>query len=157
MNKQNSGKKCKKYKTEEAENIFRKMLKEAGFQYKEPNVKLAWGVFKEMCLVEFECAGDDLLFETGTYNFEGQEEFLLSFVRQFTIEVDGEYDYMEQLHLDFGYKPEAELGSLKKILWTYDFDGDFSKFFQAVEQSPAFLIPQEKFVPEECELFIDEV
>lgn len=148
---------AKIFQTEEAEGIMRKMLNEEGFDEKAPDVKAAWNSFKKMCEVEFDCAGDDLLFETGMYEFSGEKEFFLSFVRQFTVDVDGEYDYMKQLHLDFNYKPEQELENLKEIVWTFDFEDDFEQFFKAVEENAVFLNLQEHYKPIGCELFMEEI
>ena len=39
------------------------------------------------------------------------DRFCLSLVRQFTIEVDGDYDYIEQIHLDLFYMPDETLNS----------------------------------------------
>lgn len=143
--------------TDGAEALLRKMLKENGFQPKSPDVKIAWETFKAMCDVKFECEEDELLFETGVYDFSGKDMFFLSVVRQFTIiEEDGEYDYVEQLHMDFAYEPEKELKELVKTIWTYEYDGDFGRFFEEVEKCQAFCVPRDGYLPVEFELYFDE-
>lgn len=144
--------------TDGAEALLRKMLKENGFQPKSPDVKIAWETFKAMCDVKFECEEDELLFETGVYDFSGKDMFFLSVVRQFTIiEEDGEYDYVEQLHMDFLYEPVPELAEFSETIWTYDFEDDFGGFFEAVEKSQVFCAVRESFIPVEFELYFDEV
>lgn len=147
----------KTYKTEEAKGIFRALLKAADFQESTPNLKTAWETFKSMCEYEFDCGGEDLLFEAGVYNFTGKDLFYLYIVRQFTLEVEDEYDYIEQLRMEFSYEPVGELKTLEERIWTYEFDDDFKAFMEAVEKSPAFLLAQKDAAPVGFELFLEEV
>ena len=148
----------KKRKTESAEAFLRGMLKERGFLPKEPDVLVAWETFKAMCDVSFDCSEDELLFEAGIYDYSGKEMFCLSIVRQFTIiEEEGEYDYIEQLHMDFLYEPEEMLRDLSETIWTYDFDDDFGKFFDAVERCPAFGAVRNGASAVEFEMYFDEI
>lgn len=143
-------------KTEKAEEFFKELLKKHGFDKKKPDLLTGWTVFKKMSAQPFDCAGDSLLFETGVYDFTGEALYYISLVRQFTIDVDGEYDYLEQLHLEFTYQPEECLKDQKTIIQTYDFDDDFQMFFEAVEKAEAFLLPQE-MIPAGVEIYMDEV
>lgn len=152
-----SKEKKKKYETEEAEKMFRGLLKDAGFIEAAPDVKTAWETFKKMCEYEFDCGGDELLFEAGVYDFIGKDLLYLAIVRQFTIEVEGEYDYMVELRMEFSYEPVGELRELEETIHTYEFDDDFEQFFVAVEKSPAFLLPQAKSTPVGFELILDEI
>lgn len=146
-----------KHETEEAEKMLRDLLKDAGFKEAVPNVKTAWEAFKKMCEYEFDCGGDDLLFEAGVYDFIGKELLYLAIVRQFTIEVEEEYDYMVELRMEFSYEPKGALRELEETISTYEFDDDFQRFFEAVEKSPAFLLPQENDTPVGFELILDEI
>lgn len=144
--------------TEEGLPLFRKMLKEAGFDPKEPDLQTAWEVFQKFSGSRFDCSDDSLLFEAGIFDFTGEDEqFCLSFVRQFTIEVEEEYDYMQQLHIDLFYQPDESLERLEDTIWTYDFDDDFPSFFKAVEQSEAFKRLMAERRPSSCEIYQDEV
>lgn len=154
---ENSKGKKKIYETEEAEVILKALLKEAGFHDEAPDLVTAWETFKKMCEYEFDCAEDELLFETGVYDFTGKELYYLYIVRQFTIEVEGEYDYLEQLRMEFSYEPEGELKEMEEIISTFEFDDDFGEFIKAVEKSPAFLLPEEKYAPVGFELFTEEI
>lgn len=144
-------------KTVDALGRYRASLKEAGFNPKEPELKTAWEVFKKLSCLRFDCSDDSLLFETGVYDFTGEEQFYLSMVRQFTIEVDGEYDYMEQIHLEFSYRTDEKLAGLKETFWTYDFDDDVSAFIAAVEESPAFKIPLKEYHALAVDIYQDEI
>lgn len=144
-------------KTSEGLAVFRKLLKEAGFQPKDPDLQTAWNVFKRFIKLSFDCADDSLLFETGVYDVTGEEMFYLSLVRQFTIEVDGEYDYMEQIHLDLLYKPDEILGNLEETIRTYEFDDEIPAFLEAVEQSPSFKILMEQYHPSAADIYQDEI
>ena len=144
-------------KTSEGMARFRALLKENGFIPKEPNLKTGWDVFRKFAGLQFDCADDSLLFEAGVYEYTDETLFCLSMVRQFTIEVDGEYDYIEQIHLDLFYKPDGTLGGLKETLWTCDFDDDASAFFKAVEESASFKIPFERYQPMSCDIYQDEI
>lgn len=143
-------------KTEKAEEYFKELLKKNGFDEKKPNLLTGWEVFKRMSVQTFDCFEDSLLFESGVYDFTGEALYYVSLVRQFTIDVDGEYDYMEQLHLEFTYQQEERLLEQKTIIQTYDFDDDFQMFFEAVEKAEAFLIPQ-GMTPVGVEIYMDEV
>lgn len=143
-------------KTEKAEEYFKELLKKSGFDEKKPNLLTGWEVFKRMSVQTFDCFEDSLLFESGVYDFTGEALYYVSLVRQFTIDVDGEYDYMEQLHLEFTYQQEERLLEQKTIIQTYDFDDDFQMFFEAVEKAEAFLIPQ-GMTPVGVEIYMDEV
>lgn len=144
-------------KTVDALGKLRASLKEAGFNPKEPDLKTAWEVFKKFNRLRFDCSDDSLLFEAGVYDVTGEEQFYLSMVRQFTIEVDGEYDYMEQIHLDLIYPADDRLGSLNETLWTYDFDDDIPAFIAAVEESPAFNIALEEYHALASDIYQDEI
>lgn len=133
------------------------ILKEAGFNPKEPDLKTAWSAFKKFNELRFDCADDSLLFETGIYNFTGEELFYLSMVRQFTLEVDGEFDYMEQIHLELAYQPDERLEGLGERLWTYEFDDDASVFMEAVEKSQVFTILLEQYHPSASDIYQDEI
>ena len=75
---------------------------------------------------------DDLLFETGTFNFTGEKLFYFSLVRQFKFLSDDEY---VQLRLDVTYSPSIRTALLFKTKWDSQVDGDF---FEMVKTSSAF-------------------
>lgn len=156
VKKQKTGAKSR-FKTEEGMAIFRKNLKAAGFNPKEPGLPSAWEGFKRFSESQFDCPDDSLLFEAGMFDFTEEERFCLSFVRQFTVEVEEEYDYLEQLHLDLFYQPDERLKSLNETIWTYDFDDAFPPFFKAVEKNEVFQLLMSEYQPFSCEIYQDEV
>lgn len=155
--KQGNGER-QRLKTEEGLPLFRKMMKEEGFNPKEPKKQAAWEAFRRFSAVSFDCAGDSLVFEAGMFDYTDDEPlYCLSFIRQFTIEVEGEYDYIEQIHLDLFYRPDETLRNLEETIWTCDFDDEFPPFFEAVERSEAFSRLGPECQPSSCEIYQDEV
>jgi hypothetical protein len=135
---------------------FKSRLAQAGFDDAQPDAALAWRVFKEFALVAVECADDALLFQTGTYAFSGEPSFHLDFTRQFTIEEDGEYVCMEQLHCTLHYAPSAELSELTWNLWSSSCPS-LSDFCSQVEASAEFLTPTQHHKPLRAEIDQEEV
>ena len=75
---------------------------------------------------------DDLLFETGTYNFTGKKLFYFSLVRQFQYKCGDEYI---QLHLDICYTPSPATARICDTEWGSLLEGDF---FDMVRSSTAY-------------------
>lgn len=150
--------KTKKIQTQDAEQVLKKLLKENGFSFKEPKLMTLFDVFKEMSRVVFDCSEDELLFEAGCFDYDGEERFCLSLVRQFTIiEDEGEFDYIEQLNIDILYDVNEKVKELSETIWSYEFEDDFEQFFGAVEKSAAFGLALEVLKPVEVDLYMDEV
>lgn len=146
-----------KLQVEDSEEVFKKILKQKGFTLKNPDIQTGWEAFKEMSSLTFKCSDNGLLFETGMYDFSGENLYYVSFVRQFTMVVDEEYDYMEQLHLDFYCQPDEKFASFKERIWTYDFDDDFEKFLQAVEENSVFQLLKKSQMTKKAEIYLEEV
>lgn len=144
-------------KTSDGIKRFRALLKEAEFNPREPKLAGAWEAYKKFSEISFDCAIDNLLFEAGIYDCTEGDVFCLSLVRQFTLEVEDEYDYIEQIHLDLLYQPDETLRGLKETLLTYEFDDNVAAFLEAVEKSPAFQIPLKQYAPAAAEIYQDEI
>jgi hypothetical protein len=87
---------------------------------------------------------DGLLFQGGVYDFEtlGGRRYHLDFVRQFSYDMDGEYDHMEQLHCSFLYDPTPALESVTpENLWSFGLSLD--EFYARVDQMRAFRVPMD--------------
>ena len=82
---------------------------------------------------------DDLLFETGTYNFTGKKLFYFSLVRQFQYKSGDEYI---QLRLDVCYAPSPVTARICNTEWGSLTEDDFfgmvrsSKAYQKVKDAP---------------------
>lgn len=82
---------------------------------------------------------DDLLFETGAYDFTGKKRFYFSLVRQFQYRNEDEY---VQLHLDIRYAPSPATKRLSCTEWGSQTEGDFfsmvrsSAAYRAVKETP---------------------
>lgn len=113
------------------------MLDAAGFNENRPDPNLAWRVFREFAAVPVIAADDALLFQCGTYDFTGREQFHWNLTRQFSLEEEGEYAGMEQLQLTVLYEPAAELRPLEASVWSSDFES-LEEFFAEVEALPEF-------------------
>jgi hypothetical protein len=126
--------------TSEAEEQLRMMLVAAGFDGQNPEPSVAWETFKSFVREPFDCADDGVLFECGVFNFTGEDLFYLEFVRQFSFDDDaGEYERMEQLHCTFTRLPTAELFTIQKNLWAYEF-ASLDEYFAAIENLQEFHI-----------------
>lgn len=65
----------KQLKTSDALGMFRAVLKESGFNPKEPDLKTGWEAFRRFAGLSFECADDSLLFEAGIYDLPDGDRF----------------------------------------------------------------------------------
>ena len=86
--------------------------------------------FEEMCQIPYE--EDLLLFETGTYDFTGEQQFYFSLVRQFPHE-DEENDEYYQLHVDVIYPPSQKNEKFRKATWNMDIEGSIFDFIRESE------------------------
>ncbi|MEM5768998.1 MAG: hypothetical protein AAGU32_12030, partial [Bacillota bacterium] len=115
-------------------------------------IESAVSCFESMCSIKIESKEDDLLYETGTFNFTGKNMFYFSLVRQFRGE-DQEDEYM-QLHLDILYDPTKETKRFSNVEWS---DGDFSNFFKLVKSSKAYIYLVENKIPiQDIQIFCAE-
>ena len=92
---------------------------------------------------------DDLLFETGTFDFTGQKRFYFSLVRQFQYRNEDEY---VQLHLDIRYAPSPATKRLSCTEWSSLTEGDF---FSMVRSSAAYRAVKETSITEVA-VYIEE-
>lgn len=124
--------------TDQAQGILECILREIGCGGKSMNLRQALEAFRKFSETAFDCADDLLLWETGPFNSGDGTRFLCSLARQFSIEADGEYDHMEQLHLELFFDP-AHLSSTPAVtLWSSDCGDSFPAFFEAVEKTDPF-------------------
>jgi hypothetical protein len=115
---------------------FQAMLQQAGVDTELPDPAKTWEVFKAFSSVPVQCADEGFLFECGVYNSQDKPMFHFNYVRQFSIEKHGEYDHLEQLHVDFHFEPTAELQGLKTNKWSSDFKTpeEFFKFVESLQE-----------------------
>lgn len=91
--------------------------------------------FEKMCQIPLEDIPEEddmLLFETGTYNFFGKEEFEFSLTRQYPNQIDDEYF---QLRLTAFYEPNEKNHPFSDCAWDEDeeVEGDFFGFVRSSE------------------------
>lgn len=91
---------------------------------------------------------DMILFETGAYNFTGEELFYFSMVKQAPAEDDEYY----QLHIDVLYKPNAENKKFNTTVWDEELD---ENIFDYIRNSEAFNYAQkENYI--NVDIYVDE-
>lgn len=104
--------------------------------------------FSQMCKTSVG-EPDDLLFETGTYDFTGENLFYFSLVRQFQFMDADEY---VQLHLDVLYTPGVKTKLLFGTKWNSQVNGDF---FEMVKSSLAYAVVKD-MAPVRVDVWIEE-
>lgn len=92
------------------------------------SVKDIVDIFEQACQPMGE--EDMILFETGTYDFTGEELFYFSLVKQFPMEDDDEF---YQIHVDILYKPCDENKSFHKTVWDEDLDEDIFDYIRKID------------------------
>lgn len=92
--------------------------------------------FAEMCRISVGDP-DDLLYETGNYDFTGEKLFHFSLVRQFQFLDEDEY---VQLRLDVTYAPSPKTALCRSVKWGSLTDGDF---FSMVKASRGFRLAKD--------------
>ncbi|TJZ74246.1 hypothetical protein [Chitiniphilus eburneus] len=122
-----------------AEQKLKDLLVAEGFDFTHPDPSLAWSVFKSFAIIPVEGVDDGFLWQLGCHDFTGEKLCYLDFVRQFSFYDEGEYDHMEQLHIEFTSKPTPALSPLERNQWAFDYPS-LAEFFQDVEGFPEFQI-----------------
>ncbi|HIY01482.1 MAG TPA: hypothetical protein IAA26_06530 [Candidatus Blautia faecipullorum] len=104
------------------------------------------GVFEQMSQEPIE--EEMFLFETGTFDFTGEEMFYFSMVRQFPNEEDEYY----QIHVNVLYEPSEKTSQFLTMVWDEDLD---ENFFDYIRTSEAFeAVKDDKYV--DVEIYMDE-
>lgn len=104
--------------------------------------------FRNMCSISVGDP-DDLLFETGTYNFSGEKSFQFSLVRQFRFLDPNEYI---QLHLCVHYTPSITTALLYRTKWG---NPDDKHFFELIRKSLAFRLLKDKAI-QSVQIYIEK-
>lgn len=131
---------------EAAENAERQAILQKLVVYRTLRQSITDGMTLEQMIAAFEdmCEisvgdPDDLLFETGTYDFTGEKQFYFSLVRQFQFLDPDEY---VQLRLDVRYAPGSKTRFLRRATWNSQISGSFfdtvrgSREYRAVSELP---------------------
>lgn len=104
------------------------------------------GVFEQMSQEPIE--EEMFLFETGTFDFTGEEMFYFSMVRQFPNEEDEYY----QIHVNVLYEPSEKTSQFLTMVWDEDLD---ENFFDYIRTSEAFeAVKDDRYV--DVEIYMDE-
>jgi hypothetical protein len=137
---------------------LRRLLKQSGFDFSNPDPQQAWEAFKFFAQEPVEAnrgytlADDILLFQCGfmtIYDLKAGiplpaigEEYYLEFDRQFTMnDKAGDYSHMEQLHCQFTCPPSDELRAAHTAKHVGQQSNEYfppKAFFTAVEAMQEF-------------------
>lgn len=98
-----------------------------------PTVCEAVDAFESMCRVPLNAAEDDFFFETGVFQYDGEDIFYFSLIRQFKLR-DADAEPM-QLQLHLKYAPTEKNIEYQASFWA---EGGFSTFFNKVRASSAY-------------------
>jgi hypothetical protein len=121
----------------QAEARLNKLLIREGMDITCPNPITALKAFREFAKETVDCAEDLFMFQCGVFSLTGETLFHLVFVRQFTIEEEGEYDQLAQLYIEFTCKPNESLTALSIILWAEE-STSMELYFERIENSTEF-------------------
>lgn len=83
---------------------------------KDTSLESIVATFEQMCSISVK--GDMILFETGTFDFSGEENFYFSMVRQFPNDEEEFY----QLHVDVLYEPTEKNKDYQQTTWNEEID-----------------------------------
>ncbi|MCM1286256.1 MAG: hypothetical protein NC213_07860 [Acetobacter sp.] len=91
---------------------------------------------------------DMILFETGTFNFIGEEQFYFSLVKQFS---SGDDEYC-QVHIDILYEPDSKNKKYHSAIWNDDID---ENIFDYIRNSEALAYAKDNEYTQ-IEIYMDE-
>lgn len=83
---------------------------------KDTSLESIVATFEQMCSISVK--EDMILFETGTFDFSGEERFYFSMVRQFPNDEEEFY----QLHVDVLYEPTEKNKDYQQTTWNEEID-----------------------------------
>lgn len=98
-----------------------------------PTVSEAVDAFESMCRVPLNAVEDDFFFETGVFQYDGEDFFYFSLIRQFKLRDAAAEPMQLQLHLK--YAPTEKNREYRASFWA---EGGFSTFFNKVRASAAY-------------------
>lgn len=139
----------------QSQDILMGILMDKGIDPELIGLKQALEAFRIFSAADFDCADDLLLWEAGTFDLGDGPQFLCTLARQFSVEEDGEYDHMEQLHLELLFDPADLPPNLEAALWSSDCGDSFPAFFEAVENTPAFRLLASGHRPLGCKIYLE--
>ncbi|WP_406293519.1 hypothetical protein OG948_02775 [Embleya sp. NBC_00888] len=111
----------------------------------DPTTAGAWSAFVRFGRCRFDTPdtfdADGLLFQYGTYSFDGRPTFLLDLTRQFEANDDsGDHDHYVQVHCELRYDLTASLSALGgfESWFFHDTDEDLDRWAEALTNRAAW-------------------
>lgn len=100
----------------------------------------AWRAFKDFARTVELADGTGILFQVGTYAFEGSPLFRVDYVLQIeSVAADGEHEGFEQLHCELTCPPMRQLQGVVTDIWSFAYPA-VDDYYAAVEALPEFEI-----------------
>lgn len=146
----------------DAVHLLRAELLTCGTSLGGLGVEDAWQAFLRFGRTPFDTPGtpdsDGLLFQYGTYAFDGPTQFLLDFVRQFEIVDDtGEHDHYVQVHCEARFTPVLalrDLGSFNSWFF-HDSEADLDEWAAGLTTARAWSTVSAHH-PDEVVVYLDD-
>jgi len=92
---------------------------------KDTSLESIVATFEQMCSISVK--EDMILFETGTFDFSGEERFYFSMVRQFPNDEEEFY----QLHVDVLYEPTEKNKDYQQTVWNEEIDENIFEYIKS--------------------------
>jgi hypothetical protein len=142
---------------------LRDLRSEVGSGKQGMEAEAAWAGFLRFGRWRYDAAetpdADGLLFQYGTFSFDGPPEFLLDFTRQFEInDVDGEHDHYVQVHCELHYADEPVLREVGKFNSWFFHDGgeDLDQWSGAVRDHAVWEVVRDR-MPSEIRISMEDI
>lgn len=142
---------------------LRDLRSEVGSGTRGMKAEAAWAGFLRFGRRRYDTAetpdADGLLFQYGTFSFDGVPEFVLDFTRQFEInDVDGEHDHYVQVHCELRYPDEPVLREVGKLNSWFFHDGgeDLDQWSGAVRDHAVWEVVRDR-TPSEIRILMEDI
>ncbi len=138
---------------EESAELLMGELERVGFEQLPYDYDKAWKAYQKFAEMEFDCIADDILWETGMDELDGERLFRASLIRQFRVL---EEDACFQLYFTWYFEPDSILETLTDALWSYHYES-VTDFFLNVEHRDSFILPPVYGDLIRYEIYLDEI
>ena len=119
---------------------LKQLITEAGPDPASFSPRQGLEIFDRFMRLPVDCSDDAVLVEIGVTLFGPDDRddgpwFCVGLVRQFSFEIDGEYDHMDQLLCNFQRPVDDAPTDISLIAWTYDHPS-LDQYFAHVRATP---------------------
>jgi hypothetical protein len=136
-----------RWSTDEAAGLFESELRAGRRTLSDLSTECAWHAFIRFGRLRFDTPdshdADGLLFQYGTYSFNGPATFTLDLARQFEAhDGDGDHDHYVQVHCELRYQLTPGLQALGSFVsWFFhDTEDDLDRWAEELGHRPAWTV-----------------